>query len=241
MKATNFGCLFSLHLYMLKNILISILFFISSLSFAQVDSTYVTNNYLEDQIYLRVTYNTLNKRPSQFRQNGLSGTVSLGFIKDIPLNENRNVGIAIGLGYAYNVYIQNLKISKVANATLFETVASDNFKSNRLLTHTVEVPIEFRWRTSTPTKYKFWRIYSGIKVGYVFANSSKYMDDLTKIKVRNIEELQKLQYGLTLSAGYNTLNVHFYYGLNSLFKNATVNGESIDIKQFNVGLIFYIL
>lgn len=217
------------------------MFFTSSLSFAQVDSTYVDNEYLEDQIYLSVTYNTLNKRPNQFSQNGLSGTVSLGFIKDIPLNENRNVGIAIGLGYAYNAYIQNLKISKVANTTLFETVASDNFKSNRLLTHTVEVPIEFRWRTSTPTKYKFWRIYSGVKVGYVFANSSKYIDDLTKIKVRNIEEIQKVQYGLTLSAGHNTLNVRFYYGLNSLFKNATVNGESIDIKQFNVGLMFYIL
>ena len=109
------------------------------------------------------------------------------------------------------------------------------------MTHVVEMPIEFRWRTSTASKYKFWRIYSGVKFGYVFANSSKFSDSSDVIKLNGIDEFQKFQYGLTLNTGYNTFNLSLYYGLNPLFKNAKINNQQIDLKQFNVGLMFYIL
>jgi hypothetical protein len=226
-----------------KSILISILFFTTFQTYSQEikDSLSVDTNYLEDQIYLGVTYNVLRKQPADFSQNGLSGGLSLGFIKDIPLNDDRNFGLGIGLGYAYNAYIQNLKISSISNMNLFEVADASNFNTNRFLTHSLEMPLELRWRTSKATKYNFWRIYAGAKIGYVFANSSKFSDETSVSKLKSINEIQKFQYGLTFNTGYNTFNLSLYYGLNPLFKDAKIGSEQIDLKQFNIGLMFYIL
>jgi hypothetical protein len=38
--------------------------------------------------------------------------------------------------------------------------------------------------------------------------------------------------------GYNTVNVYAYYGLNSIFKTAEIDGEKINMKAFNIGIIF---
>jgi hypothetical protein len=35
--------------------------------------------------------------------------------------------------------------------------------------------------------------------------------------------------------------IYMYYGLNSLFKSAQVNGEPVNVKALNIGIIFYIL
>jgi hypothetical protein len=40
--------------------------------------------------------------------------------------------------------------------------------------------------------------------------------------------------------GYNTVNVYAYYGLNSI-KTAEIDGEKINMKAFNIGIIFYVL
>jgi hypothetical protein len=40
--------------------------------------------------------------------------------------------------------------------------------------------------------------------------------------------------------GYNTVNVYAYYGLNSIFKTE-IDGEKINMKAFNIGVIFYII
>ncbi|MFK5878667.1 MAG: porin family protein [Flavobacteriaceae bacterium] len=207
-------------------------------SYSQTDSVFVDNKYLEDQFYFSLNYNLLVNKPSGFNQNGISGGVTIGYIRDFPLNERRNVALGIGLGYAYNAYNQNLKIS---DSGLYEIISNDDFNSNRLTTYAIELPLEFRWRTSTATTYSFWRIYTGVKFGYVFANKSRYADDIETIKVKNIDEFQNFQYGLILSAGYSSFNLSLYYGLNSLFKDAYIEGNLINLKQFNIGLKFYIL
>jgi hypothetical protein len=48
-------------------------------------------------------------------------------------------------------------------------------------------------------------------------------------------------YGVYLSGGYNTINLYAYYGLNPLFKSAVVNGQQVDFKSLQLGIIFYIL
>ncbi len=216
---------------------ISVFFCFNGL-FAQEESSSLSN-YLEDQVYLALTYNVLVNKPEVITQNGLSGGISLGFIKDIPLNEERNFGFAIGLGYAYNAYIQNLKIARPSQTTIFEQ--AQNYKTNRLRNHSLEIPIEFRWRNSTPEKYKFWRIYGGIKVSYLFSAKSTYIDEIETITTKNIPELNKFQYGLILATGYSTWNLFVYYGLNPLFKNVEFNGKKLELNNFNIGLKFYML
>lgn len=202
------------------------------------DSIY--SKYLEDQIYMGITYNVLNNRPRTISPNGFSNGIFVGFIKDIPLNEQRNFGFGLGLGYGRNTYFQNLKISEINNVTVFEPVEG-TFNRNKFSLHSIELPFEIRWRTSSATKYNFWRIYSGIKLGYVFASNAKLKQNNT-ISVRNISEVNKFQYGLTFSLGYGTWNATAYYGLNEIFSDAILGttGETIEAGELRVGLIFYI-
>lgn len=218
-------------------ILIYFVFFFINLSAQEGNTGDV--NYLEDQVYLSMTYNILKNKPATITQNGLSGGISVGFIKDIPLNAERNFGLGIGVGYAYNAYIQNLKISRPNQITLFEQ--AQNYESNRLKIHSIEVPIEIRWRNSTPEKYKFWRIYGGVKVSYLFSVKSTYKDEIVTISTNNIPELNKFQYGLILAAGYSTWNAHVYYGLNPLFKDIEFKDKTFDLNNFKIGLKFYML
>lgn len=206
---------------------------------AQENNDLVDLKYLEDQLYFSLTYTILNNKPSTISQNGFSGGFSLGFIKDIPLNEQRNFGLGIGAGYAYNVSVHNLKISRENQATLFEL--AEDYKTNRLGINSLEFPVEIRWRTSTPEKYSFWRVYGGVKFSYLLAEKTKYEDEEELITTKNIPEFNKIQYGVILAAGYSTWNLYFYYGLSPLFKNAIFNEKNLDMKDINIGLKFYIM
>ncbi len=207
--------------------------------FAQKDQQIIDENYLEDQLYIGITYDLLANKPTNITQNGFSGGISAGFIKDLPINKKRTVGFGIGLGYSYDAFIQNLKIQEIAGNTQY--MYAINSVSNRLSTHRVALPLEFRWRTSTPTRYKFWRIYSGLKFSYLLASTATYKDQTTSIKVSAINEIQKFQLGATTAIGYGTWNLFVYYGFTPLFKGAVISGESIDMKEVRIGLQFYIL
>jgi len=217
----------------MRKIAIIFLFFPTFL-FAQNDSTFIDNKYLEDQIYFNLTYVRLVNTPEQISQNGFSFGFGLGVIKDIPLNKRRNVGLGIGLAYGYNTYY----FSVDANVELPPEI-NDQLKNNKITMSNIEVPVEFRIRTSTNEKYKFWRVYPGIKFSYAFANNSSLEN---RVPLENeILEINKFQYGITLSTGYNKWNLHVYYGLNDLFNETINNSYKINIHDLRLGLIFYIL
>ena len=206
---------------------------------AQIENDTIDVNYLEDQLYISFSYNLLTSKPSGISQNGFSGGFSTGFIKDIPLNEERNFGLGIGVGYAFNAYIQNLSISELNN-TIEYGIATD-FDINRLSTHAIEMPFELRFRNSTPTKYKFWRVYAGMKFSYLFSSRYKFKDSNESYIIKNISSVNKFKYGLTLSAGYEIWNLYIYYGLNPLFKDSVLETEKIDMKDLHIGLKLYIM
>lgn len=199
--------------------------------------------YKEDQFYAGTTYNVLGKQPTDVSQSGFSLGFHLGYIKDIPINKRRNIALGLGLGYSANSFNQNIRINKVNDVVTYTLLEdSDSYTKNKFSSHLIEVPFEFRWRTSTPTEYSFWRIYTGFKVGYVITHSAKYKGDLGNIKFTDIEDFNDFQYGLTLSIGYNTWNLHMYYGLNPIFsEDAIMNGENLDMNTIKIGLMFYFL
>lgn len=212
--------------------------------FSQEDITKeVDSLYREDQFYAGVTYNLLGNKPSDLSQSGFSTGLHFGFIKDMPLNDKRNVAIGIGLGYSMNSFNQNMQINEESGGSYSYTILDGNtYSKNKFSNHLIEIPIEFRWRTSTPTEYRFWRIYTGLKVGYAIVNTAKFKDDSRSIKYNNISDFNKFEYGFTLSAGYNTWNIYLYYGLNPIFSNnAVLEGDKIYMNAIKVGLIFYIL
>ncbi|PCJ97979.1 MAG: hypothetical protein COA50_03345 [Flavobacteriaceae bacterium] len=218
------------------------LFSVISTSWAQTDTT-DTGNYLEDQFYVGITYNFLLDKPADATQRSLSYGLQFGYIKDIPLNVNRNIGLGIGLGYAVNSYYTNILGSDTANGIAYTILeSSDVYKRNKIETHLVEAPIEFRWRTSNTTEYKFWRIYTGMKFGYVLKGRSKFITATEKISFTN-SDIRKFHYGLTFNFGYNTFNFQAYYALNNLYDEqvSLLEGDSLDLRPLRIGIIFYIL
>ena len=198
--------------------------------------------YREDQFYFGFTLNTLQNKPVGLTQDKFSSGFSAGFLRDFPVNKNRTIAIAPGLGFSYNNYNQNLKIEEINQQPIYTIINPEtSFNINRFTQFLVDVPIEFRWRTSTYKSHKFWRIYGGFKMSYLLYDKSVYEDELGKIVVTNNKDFNIFQYGAYLSAGYNSINVYAYYGLNSLFQSAKTNTESIDMNSFNVGIMFYIL
>lgn len=201
---------------------------------AQKDSTFVDNKYLEDQLYFNLTYIHMLNLPDRISQSGFSFGLGGGFIKDFPLSKQRNIGLGAGLGYGFNNYYFNVELD-ATNPDETEV----KLKNNKIILHTLELPIELRFRNSTALKYKFWRFYPGIKLAYVFANNTSF-GKTEDFDVSEIIEINDFIYGLTFSAGYNKWNLHLYYGLNSLFNETEVNNYDINISDFRIGLIFYI-
>lgn len=199
--------------------------------------------YREDQFYLTTSYNNLQKFPRGLSQNKLSPGISFGFLRDMPINKSRNKAIAIGFGYAFSQYNYNLYTYLDSDQSrVYEVLSSDiYYNKNRLSLHSIEFPIEYRWRSSNAESHKFWRVYTGFKIGYLFADKYHFVNDVQNFTLKNNPDLNKLNYGFYLSTGWNTWNIYGYYGLNSVFKNVALNGSNLNMNTVNVGLQFYIL
>ncbi|WP_299431658.1 porin family protein [uncultured Maribacter sp.] len=226
-------------------ILISLVFVFASLfvnAQKEIDSTFVDSNFLEDQFYIGVTYNFLVNKDDAINQRNLSYGLQGGFIKDIPLNTSRKLALGIGLGYALNNYYSNLRATDTGSGIDYSILNNTgDYKHNKIESHVIEMPLEFRWRNATGTDYKFWRIYAGLKLGYVLSTRSKYIGNIVRSSFYN-KDTSNFQYGLSFSFGYNTFNIHMHYSLSNLFNDSTfLNGERINMKPLRVGLIFYIL
>ena len=209
-------------------------------SFAQKDSLNLGDRYAEDQIYVAVSYAQFVDQPQEIFKSNFSYGLSVGFLKDVILNKQGNFSIAAGVGYGFDFFNHELKVEEINNATDFSSDAS--ISANLFKSHNLEFPLEFRWRTSTANKYSFWRIYGGIKFSYNFSNKFQFDDENgNTFKYQDVSNYNKLQYGLTLSTGYDEFNINLYYGLTPVFENSTINGEVINTKILKFGLIFYLL
>lgn len=202
----------------------------------------VDSLYREDQFYFGITYNILTDGPSGLSQSKFSSGLSGGFLRDMPLNKKRTVAIASGIGFTYNNYNQNIAISATDGMPVYALIdANRDYNKNKFSLLSVDVPVEFRWRTSTYESHKFWRIYTGIKFSYLLYDKSVFDSAQGKVVVTGNKDFNKLQYGAYVSAGYNTINLYAYYGLNSIFKSAKIEDKSITMKALNIGIVFYIL
>lgn len=228
----------------MKSILYIFIFFTVGTIFSQEKPNFeaVDSLYREDQFYIGVTYNSLQSRSTGISQKKFTPSFSLGFLRDIPINKRRTFAIAAGLGYSINNYNENLLISENNSIISYQGINSTTvYEKNKLLLHYVDLPIEFRWRTSTPESHKFYRIYTGFKLSYLVYDRSKYIDYQSNIKIANNPDFNKLMYGAYLSAGYNTWNAYVYYGLTPTFKSGILNNKDLQMKTINFGLMFYIL
>ena len=229
-----------------KICIITVLVFVSCSSLAQDTIRQVSGDslYREDQFYIGVTYNIPLNLPSNAKVRGLSGGFHFGYLRDMPINKRRNIAIAIGAGLAIDQFGQNIFIGETPNdETIFRVLDTDfDFTRNRFNMAIIEAPVEFRWRTSTASSYKFWRVYAGFRVGYAYWYKATFKQPENIVNQTKIPEFDPLRLSATLSFGYNTFNFFASYSINPFFKDAeTVDGEKVDFRTLKVGLMFYIL
>jgi len=198
--------------------------------------------YREDQFYATINYNLIQGKPTGYSQYSFSTGLGVGFLRDMPLNKRRNHSIALGLGYSYNNVKHNLAVTKEEGKNVYAIKEEGTFDKNKLVLHYLEMPLELRWRNSDASTHQFWRVYAGFKVSYLFYDKAQYKPDSGgNYKVINDANMNKLQYGAYLSAGWNTWNFYGYYGFTPLYNNAMIEGEKIKMHSVKIGLIFYIL
>jgi hypothetical protein len=221
--------------------LFSVFVFFSNAVCSQETLLPTNENYLEDQLYFGLTYNTLLYNPEGYFQNGFSYGTQFGFVKDLPFNKKRSVGAGIGVGFAHTTFNQNLLVEKASGSYQYRTL--DTYNNNRFILNSLEFPLEFRWRTSTLEKYKFWRVYTGLTLSYVINFKAQHVLDAKQVIVTNSNLVERFQYALSLSAGYGTWNFYASYALRPLFKEARMEstGSPLNVQSLRLGLMFYML
>ncbi|MGB3591778.1 MAG: porin family protein [Nonlabens sp.] len=204
----------------------------------------VDSLYREDQFYIGLSFNLINDNGGGFSQNGFSGGLHLGFIRDMPLNKQRNLAIGLGAGLSTNVYNTNLYIGPQMEGITQYQLFNDNLEtgSNRFYTNLVEVPLQLRWRTSTPTRFTFWRVYAGFKFSYLFHFNSSSKVSLGNHSENDPTGLDRLRYAATLSIGNGSFNAFIDYNLNALIDAPLASGiASIELQPIKIGIKFYLL
>lgn len=223
-----------------------LMFIISGALFAQQEDveleTYVDEHYLEDQLYLGIQYNFLTGSSSNIDNTGVPFSIEAGFIKDIPLNKTRNKAIGIGAGYSFDVIRPSIAITDNGNNLVYQI--DDSYTRYDYTSHNLEIPLEFRWRTSTATNDSFWRVYTGISFIYNIKNSASFDDsDGVTTEFTNLPDINSTNYTIYTSVGFGTWNFHVKYYINPFFKEGVITetGESLSFNQLKLGVMFYIL
>ena len=196
-------------------------------------------NYREDQIYFSVYYNSLGNQLNNFKENKFSSSFNLGFIRDIPISKSGKFALGLGLGYGINSFNNNMKVY-YNNQNSYELISNRDIpKKNTFKFSEIQFPLEIRWRNSSVSNYKFWRIYAGLKYSKILQSSFVHDSSQENYKLKTLP-LNSDQLGFTLNIGFNTWNIGLYKSLRPFF-NKKISSLPLELEQFKLGLVFYIL
>ena len=184
--------------------LVTFIYFLSLVLHSQDNSK--SDFYREDQFYFGSSYFIQTESIENFKQNGFSGNFQLGFIRDIPINSSSTNALGIGIGFERNYFTSNIQPTEKDNKLNYEIIVSRFLESkNKISFSSILIPIEYRWRKSTLTEYKFWRVYSGFKIKKnfpVFAGNSfvgqtqkTYMNFIEVILLSDTEHVLPIKSG----------------------------------------------
>ena len=100
----------------------------------------------------------------------------------------------------------------------------------------IQFPLEIRLRNSTIDKYRFWRLYAGLKYSRILSSKFKF-ENSSQNYIQKTTPLNQDQLGVTLNVGFNTWNLGIYKSVRPFFSDP----DFPYFKLFKLGLVFYIL
>lgn len=191
--------------------------------------------YREDQFYFGTSLVLLDSNLESFNPRGISRHFQWGVVRDYPLTKTGKIAAGIGLGMAFERYTTNLISTEktFAFSDLNDALTSPLFLS----VHSLELPLSFRWRSSTATDFSFWRIYGGVALQYHYRKRAKQEAQFFPLT----DEIQNFGTTAHLSFGYNTWNFYLAYQLNPIFTSPVSGNASFQLIPLKIGLIFYLL
>jgi len=197
-------------------------------------------DYREDQFYIDLNFSLQPNDISGFKQNGFSRSVHVGMLRDYPISKMGDKAIAVGMGYGFVRLVNNINIEKTQQSYLYDVPLAQRALRNVFSYHQLQLPVELRWRTSTPSEYAFWRVYLGYRLSYQFGAQYKPFFG-RKFSLEN--QLNELQHSVGVSLGFNTWNLRLDYSLTPLLKDniRTTNNRQLVLFPLQIGLIFYLL
>lgn len=197
----------------------------------------VDSLYREDHFYIGISHLHNMDTPEGYNQNKISLGFKAGFLRDIPISKNRKWAIAPGVGIALQNINNNLL---VINPKTNDYLIEKTFNSNSQRYWALEIPLEFRWRSSTIGSHKFWRIYTGIKYSYIYSYYTNYSGYYGEISYKNDPNINKNLFTTYLATGFNTWNLQIGYTFTPFYKD-NVGIKNLGFKSLHLGLMFYIL
>ena len=205
---------------------------------AQDSATISTNKKVRnrDQIILDITLDNWLKLPAGITTKFRSPGITIACVNDLVFG-NSPLGFAFGLGFSsYNVHsngtFEEMTFTDSTSAyTRFVPLAT-SYKKNKFSVNYVELPMEFRFRTKGKNTF---RLYVGVKGGYLVNIHTKIVDEQGKRKYYNFKNINLYRYGLTTRIGYRKFNLTGFYALNTLFKK----GQGEKLTPYSIGFSYF--
>lgn len=197
-------------------------------------------NYREDQFYVDLNFALQFNDINEFKQNGFSRSIHLGFIRDYPISTRGDKAIAVGMGYGFVRLVNNINVEQEQGQYLYDVPVVQRALRNVFSYHQLQLPVELRWRTSTLSDYAFWRVYLGYRLSYQFRGQfNPFFGRSMFLK----NQLSTWQHSLGISLGFNTWNLRFDYSFTPLLQKdiRTIDNKALRLFPVQVGVIFYLL
>lgn len=186
-----------------------------------------------DRLLFEINYTSWTHLPKNIQPDWKSIGFNFATMFDRPIGAS-NFSFGFGLGiYTHNFssnadFIYQLDSINKNVTTVLQPRTSD-YIANRYNERSIELPIELRFRTKTATIFK---IMLGGKLGYVMSDFKKTDDADGRIRRYNLQNINRLRYGLNFRIGVEQFCLTASYYLSELF---TSNGPQ-GIHPFSIGL-----
>lgn len=196
--------------------------------------------YREDQLFFNFSALSLLNKSEGLQRSGFSYNITTGYYRDVPINKRGSLAFAMGAAYRY-YSLQLFNQPGDSQEPIVVLPDGQNLENISLKIHSIQLPVEFRWRSSTATKYTFWRIYTGFSFNYLMVPEYKFTSNQTKQKLNARDQVRNWEYGPHLNVGYGFWNFHMFYSMTGVFDDELQMAQPwADVNYLELGISWYI-
>lgn len=200
-----------------------------------------------DRIIVDLFTDTWANTPDGMEMKTINRGMSVNLFYDMPIGRT-NFSLAAGGGISsHNIYSDHLYAYHPLSGQYEFMEITGDYDKNKLSLNYFDIPLQFRYRSRNLPHV--FRVYAGIKAGYLFnahtkykgqikvpppaySSSSHFLDKEVKNKELSLGEIEKFRAGLTLMLGYGQANLHLYVPFLSVFRD----NNASEMEAISIGL-----